>query len=111
MASTNDPSLEARLRAWTWLLLPLTLAAGHGLFLLFATTRTNLLPSRRELGGGTTAYLVLYFLAAIPLALGVFSLRRPLLRLSPRVLGTLALAACVVTALVFGLYLSRIWSA
>ena len=102
-------SSQARLAAWSWLSTALTLAAGHGLFLFFAVTRTNLLPSRRELGGGTTAYLVLYFIAAVPLALVVLALRRPLLRLPARTLRLLAAAATLVTAAVFAVYLSRIW--
>jgi len=95
-------------RAWFTLFASSWLAAGHGVFLLFALTRDWRLLSMQDMGGGKTALVVLFFIASVPVALATLLLRRRLCALPPRPLGIVALLWCAATALVWVAYLARI---
>jgi hypothetical protein len=99
---------EPNSRAWTLLFASLTLSAGHGLFLAFAVTRSDGLPTLNDLGGSRLAPAVLWFLACLAAAPLSLVLRSWLVRLSPRMLGGLAGLACAATLAAFALYLRRI---
>ena len=84
------------------------LAAGHGLFLLFAVWRDGRILTATDLGGGKTALVVSFFLLSIPVALATLFLRRRLLALPPRASGAVAALWGAATVLAFVAYLARI---
>jgi len=99
---------QASLRAWILLFGSLSFAAGHGVFLFAALTRLEKLPGRSELGGPLESAVLLWFLAAVPLALACVPLRGRFLRLSGAFAWSVASSASLLTLIAFTLYLRAI---
>ena len=106
----NDPSQSRSsggLRAWTVLFGALTLAAGHGAFLLAALYSTGNLGNLPEIGRGRTGAAALSWLLLSPLlALLSLALRKPLSR--SRALPLLAGGALLLTLAAFAYYLPNV---
>lgn len=94
-------------RSFLVLLCALSLAAGHGVFLVFALTQLRRIPNLAELGGPANALVVGWFALAGPLALGAYVLRRRLVAWPAGRLRAVALAALGLTALAFALYVRK----
>jgi hypothetical protein len=99
--SPSDRDEPQRLGSWTVLFGSLALAAGHGVFLIFALQRANFLSNFQALGL-STILPVGWFVACLPLLVLCVLLRRALLRMA--LLGPLSLGAALVTVASFALY-------
>jgi len=98
----------ASLRAWILLFGSLSFAGGHGVFLFTALTRLDKLPGRAELGGTLETAVLVWFLAAVPLALACVPLRGRFLRMSGALAWSTASSVSVLTLAAFVLYLRAI---
>lgn len=92
---------------WVLLFGALSLAAGHGLFLTFALTQLQRIPSVAELGGVPNALVVGWFVLSIPASILSFLGRRRLMGWPAPRLRRFALLALVLTLAVFVLYVRK----
>ena len=105
---SSAAAVASALRAWILLFAGLCASGGHGLFLACALTRLTKIPSRAELGGPLQIAVLVWFVAAAPLALLAGVLRARLTALGTRTLWTIATLTTLATSAAFALYLRAV---